>query len=123
MRTTREGIVEDDVGFALLIGCGSDQSISRPSNCVSSVSSPLEGFLGAGPNIRRSTSQSGTYRLDPKSARIPQREPAVQRRYGSAFRALGEAEAQALRLTETVRRMAEVAREGLGSGALEPGDE
>ncbi|WP_406516441.1 N-6 DNA methylase [Streptomyces sp. NBC_00134] len=83
----------------------------------------LDGFLGAGPNIRRSTSQSGTYRLDPKSARIPQREPAVQRRYGSAFRALGEAEAQALRLTETVRRMAEVAREGLGSGALEPGDE
>ncbi|MFC9670033.1 N-6 DNA methylase [Streptomyces sp. NPDC056949] len=82
----------------------------------------LDGFLAAGPNIRRSSSQSGTYRPDPKSARIPQREPAVQRRYGSAFRALGEAEAQALRLTETVRRLAEVAREGLGSGALEPGD-
>ncbi len=83
----------------------------------------LDGFLGAGPNVRRSTSQSGTYRPDPKSARIPQRETAVQRRYGTAFRALREAETQALRLTETVRRMAEVAREGLGSGALEPGEE
>ncbi|WP_329209481.1 N-6 DNA methylase [Streptomyces sp. NBC_01708] len=83
----------------------------------------LDGFLGTGPNIRRSTSQSGTYRPDPKSARIPQREPAVQRRYGSAFRALEAAEAQASRLTDTVRRMAQVAREGLGSGALQPGEE
>ena len=83
----------------------------------------LDGFLAAGPNVRRSTSQSGTYRLDPRNARIPQRETAVQRRYGTAFRALREAETQALRLTETVRRMAEVAREGLGSGALEPGGE
>ncbi|PZT78127.1 MULTISPECIES: N-6 DNA methylase [unclassified Streptomyces] len=82
----------------------------------------LQGFLGSGPNVRRSVSQSGTYRPDPKSARIPQREPVVQRRYGSAFRALGEAEAQAARLAETVRRMAQAAREGLGSGALEPGE-
>ena len=83
----------------------------------------LNGFLGAGVNMRRSTSQSGTYRPDFKSARIPQREPTVQRRYGSAFRALDEVEAQASRLTETLRRMAELAREGLGSGALEPGGE
>ncbi|MFD6414886.1 class I SAM-dependent DNA methyltransferase [Streptomyces sp. NPDC060194] len=82
----------------------------------------LDGFLSAGPNIRRSTSQSGTYRPDPRSARIPQRDLAVQHRYGKAFRALRDAETQALRLTETVRRMSELAREGLGNGALEPHD-
>ncbi|MGW3715595.1 HsdM family class I SAM-dependent methyltransferase [Streptomyces sp. NPDC005133] len=82
----------------------------------------LDGFLHAGPNIRRTTSQSGTYRADLKGARIPQRDSAEQRRYGAAFRALREAEAQALRMAETARRMAEIAREGLGSGALVPGE-
>lgn len=82
----------------------------------------LDGFLAAEPNVRRSTSQSGTYRPDVKNARIPQRDPAVQRRYGSVFRSLREAEAQAEHLAATVHCMAELAREGLGSGGLEPRD-
>ncbi|KIQ65923.1 N-6 DNA methylase [Kitasatospora griseola] len=81
----------------------------------------LDGFLRAGPNVRRSTSQSGSFRLDVKGARIPQRDPSVQRRYGAAFRALREVEREAERLAEAARRLAEIAREGLSSGDLEPG--
>ncbi|MDI3420122.1 N-6 DNA methylase [Streptomyces luteolus] len=83
----------------------------------------LEGFLQSGPNLRRTTSQSGTYRADHRGSRIPQLDPAEQRRYGEAFRALREAEAQAERLALAARRMVEIAREGLGSGTLEPWDD
>jgi len=80
----------------------------------------LEGFLRAGPNTRRSTSQSGSYRLDLKGARIPQRELSVQRRYGAAFRSLREVELQAAHVARTASRLADIAREGLGAGDLEP---
>lgn len=82
---------------------------------------PTEGFLRAGPNVRRSTSQSGSYRLDARGARIPQRELTVQRRYGTAFRSLLEMEREAARLARAARRLADIAREGLGAGDLEPG--
>ncbi|MGW7721483.1 hypothetical protein ACWGKK_45375 [Streptomyces chartreusis] len=39
IRITRLGRVDDEVGAALLIGCGSAQSMSRPSNWVIHVSS------------------------------------------------------------------------------------
>ncbi|MGW4892914.1 hypothetical protein ACWEQL_11745 [Kitasatospora sp. NPDC004240] len=81
----------------------------------------LEGFLRAGPNVRRSTSQNGSYRLDVRGARIPRRELAVQRRYGTTFRALLDMEREATRLAQATRRLADIAREGLGTGDLEPG--
>ncbi|MFD8318202.1 N-6 DNA methylase [Kitasatospora purpeofusca] len=80
----------------------------------------LDGFLQASPNVRRSTSQSGSYRLDVKGARIPQRELPVQRRYGTAFLALRDMEREATRLAQAAKQLADLAREGLGTGDLEP---
>ncbi|MFJ9952566.1 class I SAM-dependent DNA methyltransferase [Kitasatospora sp. NPDC091207] len=104
----RAGLVELHEGEARVLGDQIDPEY-------------LDGFLRAGPNVRRSTSQSGSYRLDVKGARIPQRELTVQRRYGTAFRALLDMEREATRLAKAAQRLAEIAREGLGTGDLEPG--
>ncbi|MFD9122194.1 N-6 DNA methylase [Streptomyces bottropensis] len=80
----------------------------------------LQGFLRSTANTRRSTSASGTYRLDGKGARIPQMDITEQRRYGAAFRALLEFEERARRVVELSRDAATLARDGLGNGALAP---
>ncbi|MDC2946946.1 N-6 DNA methylase [Streptomyces heilongjiangensis] len=80
----------------------------------------LRGFLRNAANARRSTSASGTYRLDSKGARIPQMDIAEQRRYGAAFRALQEFEELARRVAELSKQAAALARDGLGNGALSP---
>ncbi|GAA1086715.1 HsdM family class I SAM-dependent methyltransferase [Nocardiopsis metallicus] len=80
----------------------------------------LNGFLTAAANTRRSTSASGTYRTDARAARVPKLEPEEQRRYGAAFRALGEFERRARELSTLADRAAELTREGLTSGALAP---
>lgn len=80
----------------------------------------LQGFLRSVANTRRSTSTSGTFRLDGKGARIPQMDITEQRRYGAAFRALQEFEERALRVAELSRDAATLARDGLGNGALTP---
>ncbi|WP_427167334.1 N-6 DNA methylase [Streptomyces sp. C1-1] len=80
----------------------------------------LQGFLRSAANTRRSTSASGTYRLDGKGARIPQMDIAEQRRYGAAFRALQEFEERARRVAELSKQAAALARDGLGNGALSP---
>ncbi|WP_306191298.1 N-6 DNA methylase [Streptomyces sp. MK5] len=80
----------------------------------------LRGFLRSAANARRSTSASGTFRLDGKGARIPQMDIAEQRRYGAAFRALQEFEERARRVSELSREAAALARDGLGNGALSP---
>ncbi|MEU9322810.1 N-6 DNA methylase [Streptomyces canus] len=80
----------------------------------------LQGFLRSGVNTRRSTSTSGTFRIDGKGARIPQMDIIDQRRYGAAFRALQEFEERARRVVELSRAVAGLARDGLGNGALEP---
>ncbi|KUO16118.1 N-6 DNA methylase [Streptomyces dysideae] len=80
----------------------------------------LQGFLRSAANTRRSTSTSGTYRLDGKGARIPQMDITEQRRYGAAFRALQEFEERARRVVELSRDAATLARDGLGNGALAP---
>ncbi|WP_369696573.1 N-6 DNA methylase [Nocardiopsis sp. YSL2] len=77
----------------------------------------LTGFLTVAANTPRSTSASGTYRSDARSARAPKLEPEEQRRYGSAFRALAEFEKQARELSALA---AQLAKEGLTSGALAP---
>ncbi len=81
----------------------------------------LRGFMGSAANIRRSTSTSGTLRLDGRGARIPQMEIAEQRRYAAAFRALQEFEERMRKVTELSREAAVLARDGLGNGALVPG--
>ncbi|CAH9417066.1 SAM-dependent methyltransferase [Streptomyces globisporus] len=80
----------------------------------------LQGFLRSAANTRRSTSSSGTFRLDGKGARIPQMDITEQRRYGAAFRALQEFEERTRRVVELSRDAATLARDGLGNGALAP---
>ncbi|MGW9396346.1 N-6 DNA methylase [Streptomyces sp. NPDC055642] len=82
----------------------------------------LQGFLHSTANSRRSTSASGTFRLDSKGARLPQMDIAAQRRYGSAFRALREFEERSRRVAELSRKIAALARDGLTNGALRPHD-
>ncbi|MFD8648762.1 N-6 DNA methylase [Streptomyces mirabilis] len=80
----------------------------------------MRGFLRSAANARRSTSTSGTFRLDGKGARIPQMDITEQRRYGVAFRALQEFEERTRRVIELSRDAASLARDGLGNGSLMP---
>lgn len=82
----------------------------------------LRGFLRSAANSRRSTTASGTFRLDGKGARIPQMDIAAQRRYGTAFRALREFEERARRVAELSRQITALAQDGLSNGALTPDD-
>ncbi|MFJ5142037.1 N-6 DNA methylase [Streptomyces sp. NPDC088707] len=80
----------------------------------------LRGFLRSPANVRHSTSASGTYRLDSRGARIPQLDIEVQRRYGQAFRELQEFEEGLGAVAQLGREAVELARGGLGNGALTP---
>ncbi|MGW7609579.1 N-6 DNA methylase [Streptomyces sp. NPDC054766] len=80
----------------------------------------LQGFLRSSANARRSTSASGTYRFDARGSRIPRMGIDEQRRYGSAFRALSAFEEGMRKVDELSRQLAEVARDGLATGALAP---
>ncbi|MFF7352752.1 N-6 DNA methylase [Streptomyces filipinensis] len=80
----------------------------------------LQGFLRSSANARRSTSASGSYRLDGRGSRIPRMGIDEQRRYGSAFRALTAFEEGMRKVDELSRQLAEVARDGLATGALAP---
>ncbi|GAB7101056.1 N-6 DNA methylase [Thermobifida fusca] len=82
----------------------------------------LNGFLRSAANVRRSTSASGVFRTDARSARMPQMDVAEQRRYGEVFRTLDEFERQAKRAAELVSQTVRLAREGLTNGALVPTD-
>ncbi|MDX2599618.1 N-6 DNA methylase [Streptomyces caniscabiei] len=80
----------------------------------------LQGFLRSTANTRRSTSASGTYRFDSRGARIPRMGIDEQRRYGSAFRSLSAFEEGMRKVGELSRQLADVARDGLATGALTP---
>ncbi|MFW6721974.1 N-6 DNA methylase [Streptomyces sp. MAR4 CNY-716] len=80
----------------------------------------LRGFLRSTSNRRRSTSSSGTHRLDVKGARIPQMAVEEQRRYGAAFRALREFEEHVGEVARLAEQVSALAREGLTNGALLP---
>jgi predicted DNA-binding transcriptional regulator AlpA/predicted RNA methylase len=81
----------------------------------------LRGFLRSAANAARSTSGSGTYRVDVRGARIPQMVLEEQRRYGAAFRALDDAETLLRELSKLGLDAVARGREGLVSGALRPG--
>lgn len=80
----------------------------------------LRGFLSSAANTRRSTSSSGTFRADARSARVPALDTDEQRRYGAAFRAVADFEHRARELAALAARAAELARAGLTGGALRP---
>ncbi|WP_370012878.1 N-6 DNA methylase [Nocardiopsis sp. LDBS0036] len=80
----------------------------------------LRGFLRSPANNRRSTSASGTFRTDARAARIPKMGVEEQRRYGAAFRSITEFERRAKELSALAQKTADLAREGLTSGALGP---
>ncbi|WP_433362304.1 N-6 DNA methylase [Streptosporangium sp. CA-115845] len=80
----------------------------------------LHGFLRSAANTRRSTSASGSFRTDVRGSRIPQMGIDDQRRYGAAFRVLGEFEQRVRELTELSDRATSLARDGLTGGALRP---
>lgn len=83
----------------------------------------LRGFLSSAANTRRSTSSSGSFRLDTRGSRIPQMNIDDQRSYGTAFRALEEFERRVKELTELSGRATALARDGLTGGALRPAPE
>ncbi|WP_434600464.1 N-6 DNA methylase [Streptomyces sp. A5-4] len=80
----------------------------------------LQGFLRSTSNNRRSTSSSGSYRLDVKGARIPQMAVEAQRRYGAAFHALKEFEKHIGEVARLAEQASALARDGLTNGALLP---
>ncbi|MFI5722373.1 N-6 DNA methylase [Streptomyces cyaneofuscatus] len=82
----------------------------------------LQGFLRSSANTRRSTSASGTHRLDTRGARVPRMGIDEQRRYGSAFRSLSAFEQDAREIGELSRQLADLARDGLATGGLVPED-
>ncbi|GHB15809.1 SAM-dependent methyltransferase [Streptomyces viridiviolaceus] len=108
-----------DLARAGLVEHGSPEPVSTSDQLDTDF---LRGFLRSAGNTRRSTSASGTFRLDGKGARIPQMDITEQRRYGAAFRRLQEFEERARRVAELSRQAAELARDGLGNGALAPQD-
>ncbi|MEV6740606.1 N-6 DNA methylase [Streptomyces sp. NPDC051104] len=108
-----------DLARAGLVEYGDPEPVSASDQLDTDF---LQGFLRSAANTRRSTSASGTFRLDGKGARVPQMDIAEQRRYGAAFRALQEFEERARRLAELSREAAALARDGLCNGALAPDD-
>ncbi|MGR6973887.1 N-6 DNA methylase [Streptomyces cynarae] len=108
-----------DLARAGLVEYGDPEPVSASDQLDTDF---LQGFLRSAANTRRSTSASGTLRLDGKGARVPQMDIAEQRRYGAAFRAFQELEERARRLAELSREAAALARDGLCNGALAPDD-
>ncbi|CAL9379907.1 hypothetical protein SUDANB1_01043 [Streptomyces sp. enrichment culture] len=106
-----------DLARAGLVEYGDPEPVSTSDQLDTDY---LRGFLRSAGNTRRSTSTSGTFRLDSKGARIPQMDITEQRRYGAAFRALQEFEERARRVVELSRDVTALARDGLGNGALAP---
>ncbi|MBN1174068.1 MAG: N-6 DNA methylase [Micromonosporaceae bacterium] len=80
----------------------------------------LNGFLRSAANIARSTSASGTFRIDARAARLPQMSIDEQRRYGTAFRDLDEFERRIKEIARLGEQAASLARDGLTTGALNP---
>ncbi|MFF2159595.1 N-6 DNA methylase [Streptomyces sp. NPDC058175] len=80
----------------------------------------LRGFLRSAANTRRSTTASGTFRMNVGSAQLPQMDVARQREYGAAFRRLAAFE-ELLREAAAVGGQASaLAYDGLTKGALLP---
>ncbi|MGA4901968.1 N-6 DNA methylase [Streptomyces griseoincarnatus] len=106
-----------DLSRAGLVDLGDDGPTSTSEQLDEDY---LQGFLRSTANMRRSTSSSGTFRLDARGARIPQMAIGEQRRYGAAFRLLQEFEERVKKVSQLGEQAASLARDGLTSGALTP---
>ncbi|WP_306324405.1 N-6 DNA methylase [Streptomyces venezuelae] len=125
--TLQEGTGEDSLDTATvslaelsragLVETGADGPSSRSPQLDTDY---LRGFLQSVSNLRRSTSTSGTHRVDARASRIPQMAVADQRRYGAVFRSLQEFEERVASLAELGKKAAALARNGLTNGALVP---
>lgn len=80
----------------------------------------LRGFLRSAANTRRSTTASGTLRLDARSAQLPQMDIARQREYAAAFRRLAAFEERLRQAADIGGRASALAYDGLTNGALLP---
>ncbi|WP_304455461.1 N-6 DNA methylase [Nocardiopsis sp. YSL2] len=80
----------------------------------------LNGFLRSPANTRRSTSSSGTFRVDARAATVPRLDRSTQRAYGRAFKSVEQVERLAAELSRAAEQMCSAAREGLTSGHLAP---
>lgn len=80
----------------------------------------LRGFVASTANARRSTSASGSFRADARSARVPQMDISDQRLYGNAFRSLDEFERRVKELGTLSEHAIALARDGLTGGSLRP---
>ncbi|MFC8370305.1 N-6 DNA methylase [Streptomyces sp. NPDC057239] len=82
----------------------------------------LVGFVGAHDNITGASTGSTTVHLQPGRLRVPLLPLEEQRRYGEAFRRVGELRAAARRATDLARKHAGLLTTGLTAGALLPPD-
>ncbi len=80
----------------------------------------LSGFVRSSSNTRRSTSSSGSFRVDPRSAKVPQLDMDTQQAYGAMFRRLEAVQHAAERLAKVAEHAARLAHDGLTSGNLKP---
>ncbi len=80
----------------------------------------LRGFLRSSANTRRSTTVTGTFRLDARSAQLPQMDIDRQLEYGSVFRRLAAFEDRLREAVAVGGRVSALAFDGLTNGALLP---
>ncbi|MFI1708159.1 N-6 DNA methylase [Streptomyces griseoruber] len=80
----------------------------------------LRGFLRSAANTRRSTTASGTLRLNASGAQLPQMDIGRQREYGEAFRRLAAFEELLREAAAIGDRVGALAYDGLTKGALLP---
>ncbi|MEU2054238.1 N-6 DNA methylase [Streptomyces bungoensis] len=80
----------------------------------------LRGFLRSAANTRRSTTASGTFRLNASGAQLPQMDIGRQREYGEAFRRLAAFEELLREANAIGGRIGALAYDGLTKGALLP---
>ncbi|MFK4599465.1 N-6 DNA methylase [Streptomyces pristinaespiralis] len=80
----------------------------------------LRGFLRSAANTRRSTTASGTLRLNASGAQVPQMDIGRQREYGEAFRRLAAFEELLREAAAIGDRVGALAYDGLTKGALLP---
>ncbi|MFC8449175.1 N-6 DNA methylase [Kitasatospora sp. NPDC057223] len=80
----------------------------------------LRGFLRSTANTRRSTTATGTFRLDARSAQLPQMDIERQREYGGAFRRLTAFEERLREVAALGGQASALAFDGLTNGALRP---
>lgn len=115
-----DGITPVGVGDLVRAGLVSTEEVEATSTSDQLDTDYLRGFLRSAGNTRRHTSATGTHRTDLRGAQLPQMDIGQQRRYGAAFRALGEFEHRLKELARMGDQAACLAYDGLTNGALAP---